>query len=148
MGGRGASSSLSSMREKAIKDPNSYKTISKVDKTVLAGFSQKVYSNEYVLTNNRAVHIHDEHPEDFDRIMRGLKPTLDRPAEVIEDKKQDGTIYFVRKLRQDNQRIVVKMNISNDEEHPHNSIITSHIMNEKSLNRLRKRGAVIYKKDK
>lgn len=147
MGGRGASSSLSSMKEKAGRDPNSYKTVAKVNKEVLANYSKKIYSNEYVLTNNRAVHIHDEHPEDFDKIMRGLKPTLDRPTEVIEDKTQTGTLYFVRKLRQDNQRIVVKMNISNDKEHPHNSIITSHIMNEKSLGRLRRRGVVIYKHD-
>lgn len=127
---------------------SSYQKITTINRRFLLKYKKKIYSNEFILTIKQAAHIYTRHPENFEFIMNGLKPTLDNPSEIIEDKKYDGTLYYVRILKKQNQNIVVKMNINDDKEHPHNSIITSYIVNDKSLKRLRKRGPQIYKKYK
>ena len=141
MGGRGASSSLASIRKKALNKPNEFKVIATIDSKILG---IKTTSNEVVLTNERKEHIYDDHPEDFDRIIRGLKRTIDNPQEIRQDNKDDDTLYYIRKLKDGNQNVVVKLSTKNDIKHPHNSIISSWIMSEKSLKRFVKKSKNIY----
>lgn len=141
MGGRGASSSLASIIRKAKENPEGFKEISTIDKNKI---EIETYSDKIILTNERKKHIHDDHPEDFDRIMRGLKRTIDNPQEIRQDKKENNTLYYIRKLKNGNQSVVVKLTTEQNEKHPHNSIISSWIMNDKSLKRFLKKSNNIY----
>ena len=120
--------------------------ITVVKKKLLKNYSKKIYSDVFVLTHRQEVHISKDHAADFDRIMQGLRMTLDDPSEIYEDDRFDGTLYFIRKLEIDNQNIVVKMNINNDKRHPCNSIITSYIVSDRAVRRIRNKGVNIYAK--
>lgn len=145
MGGRGASSSLATIIKKAKENPQGYKEIATLDKNKIG---IKTSSDKIVLTNERKKHIYDEHKVDFDRIMRGIKPTLERPNTIRQDKKHSNTIYYIRKTKRDNQNVVVSLNTSNSKEHPENSIITSHIVSDRNLKRLLKKSTEIYNNGK
>ncbi len=142
MGGRGASSSLKTI----IKKPKEYKTMGNLDINMIGKYKDIISTNEIVLTNERSVHIYKDHPKDYDKIIRGIKPTLNNPNFVLVDSKKEDTLLFIRKLKEDNQNVVVKLNTTNDEKHPKNSIMTSWIINDKNLKRLLKKNKALYEK--
>lgn len=129
-----------------MKKSREYRLISFVNKKILENYDKRIYSDSFILTNRQKIHIKKNHEKDYRRIMLGLKKTLDNPTEIIEDENIDGTLYFIRKLSTDNQNIVVKMNINDDTAHPHNSIITSFIVTNRAIRRIRNKGTSIYYK--
>jgi hypothetical protein len=135
---------MSNEKKKTKKGRRDYTIVALVNMRLLRNYDKKIYSYSFILTDRQRLHIASEHALDYARIMYGLKRTLNDPDEIIEDDKFDGTLYFIRKLRTDNQNIVVKMNISNDAKHPHNSIITSYIVSDRAVGRIGNKGVSIY----
>lgn len=124
-----------------------YKTIALLNNNLLLNYHNKIYSNKLILTNERKIHIYEKHLSDYNKIIRGLRKTVLNPSEIIQDKNYDDTLYFIRKIKNGNQNVVVKINISNDDEHIHNSIISSWIISDSNLKRFYKKGNCIYKNE-
>ena len=53
--------------------------------------------------------------------------------------------FFIGKLNKNNLNIVIKLNTTNSEEHPSNSIMTAWIIREKNLKKAREKNNTIYK---
>ena len=79
--------------------------------------------------------------------MDNIQNTVINPDEVIEDKKNKDTLFFIKKLKSDNLNVVVKLNTTNSKEHPKNSIMTAWIIRNINLKKLREKFKCIYKSE-
>lgn len=80
--------------------------------------------------------------------MKGLFRTINNPCEVRIHKKNKNELHFIRKLKFDNQIIILILNITDSVNHPDNSIMSSWIINDSRLNGFRKRSRIIYRRHK
>ena len=60
--------------------------------------------------------------------MKNLKRVVLNPREVLEDIKNEDTIFLIDKLGYTNLNVVIKLNTNNDQIHPQNSIMTAWII--------------------
>ncbi len=97
------------------------------------------------MTIERMRHIFSNHQNDYKIIMKNIARIIANPDEVIEDNKNKDTIFFIGKLDKNNLNIVIKLNTTNSEEHPSNSIMTAWIIREKNLRKVREKNKSIYK---
>ncbi len=79
--------------------------------------------------------------------MNNIQNTVINPDEVIEDKKNKDTLFFIGKLSDNNLNVVVKLNTTNNKEHPKNSIMTAWIIRNSNLKKLREKFKIIYKNE-
>ena len=77
--------------------------------------------------------------------MKNIARIIENPDEVLEDNKNKDTLFFIGKLNKNNLNIVIKLNTTNSEEHPSNSIMTAWIIREKNLKKAREKNNTIYK---
>lgn len=68
--------------------------ITVVKKKLLRNYNKKIYSDVFVLTHRQEAHVSKDHAADFDRIMQGLRMTLDDPSEIYEDDRFDGNFIL------------------------------------------------------
>ena len=97
------------------------------------------------MTIERMRHIFKNHQNDYKIIMKNIARIIANPDEVIEDNKNKDTLFFIGKLDKNNLNIVIKLNTTNSEEHPSNSIMTAWIIREINLRKVREKNKGIYK---
>lgn len=119
--------------------------IGKLDKEKLGKY--KLVTEEVVLTNERKIHILEDHRKDYQIIMNNIKRVVLNPREILEDIKNNDTLFFIDKLEKNNLNVVVKLNTTNNKRHPKNSIMTAWIIRDKNLKKLQQKNITIYKNE-
>ena len=100
-----------------------------------------------VLTNKKKNHILEDHRKDYQIIMNNIKRVVLNPREILEDIKNNDTLFFIDKLEKNNLNVVVKLNTTNNKRHPKNSIMTAWIIRDKNLKKLQQKNITIYKNE-
>lgn len=121
--------------------------IGKLDTKKLGKYSEKIITDEVILTEERRIHIYESHTTDYGIIINNIKKTVLQPNEVIEDLKNKDTLFFIDKLGKNNLNVIIKLNTVNSIKHPQNSIMTAWIIRDSNLEKLRKRNKIIYKRE-
>jgi len=121
--------------------------IGKLDKKKLGEYASKVVTEDVVLTDERKKHIFEDHANDYETIIENLNRVVINPSEVIEDSKNKDTLFFIDKLGKNNLNVIVRLNTTNNKEHPQNSIMTAWIIRERNLRKLREKNKTIYKNE-
>ncbi len=119
--------------------------IGKIDKNKIGEYSNKIITDDIVLTDERKLHIYEKHTRDFDIIMNNIDRVAINPSEVLEDTKNKDTLFLIDKLDKNNLNVVVKLNTTNNRNHPKNSIMTAWIVRNRNLRKLREKNKTIYK---
>ena len=119
--------------------------IGKLDKEKLGKY--KLVTEEVVLTNERKNHILEDHRKDYQIIMNNIKRVVLNPREILEDIKNNDTLFFIEKKKKNNLNVVVKLNTTNNKRHPKNSIMTAWIIRDKNLKKLQQKNITIYKNE-
>ena len=119
--------------------------IGKLNKKHIGKYFEKIITNEIVLTDERKLHIYEFHYKDYNEIMHNIKKTILKPNLVIEDIKNKDTLFYVKKLKQNNLNIVIKLATVNSREHPKNSVMTAWIIRDSNLKKIKERNIIIYK---
>lgn len=60
------------------------KYIGKIDKSLLGSYKDKIITDDIVLTDERKIHILEDHGNDFDIIMENIDNTVLNPNEIKE----------------------------------------------------------------
>ena len=102
--------------------------IGKLDTKKLGKYRDKVITQEVVLTNERNTHIYENHTNDYEIIINNIKRTVLNPDEIIEDLKNNDTLFFISYLDKNNLNVIIKLNTVNNKVHPQNSIMTAWII--------------------
>ena len=119
--------------------------IGKIDKNKIGEYGQKMITEDVVLTDERTLHIFEDHKKDYEKIINNIDRVVLNPKEVLEDSKNKDTIFLIDKLERSNLNVVVKLNTTNSIEHPKNSVMTAWIIRDRNLKKLREKHKTIYK---
>lgn len=119
--------------------------IGKIDKNKIGEYSNKIITDDIVLTDERKLHIYEKHTRDFHIIINNIDRVAINPSEVLEDTKNKDTLFLIDKLDKNNLNVVVKLNTTNNRNHPKNSIMTAWIVRNRNLRKLREKNKTIYK---
>ena len=117
----------------------------KIDRNKLGKYRDKIVTDDVVLTEERRKHIYDDHFNDYEIIMANIDRVVLNPNEVLEDSRNKDTLFFIDKLNKNNLNVIVRLNTTDDKEHPQNSIMTAWIIRDSNLKKIRKRNKTIYK---
>ncbi len=121
--------------------------IGKIDKQKIGYYANKITNDEIILTEERKLHIYEEHKKDYELIMKNIKGGVLNPNEVLKDNKNKDTLFFISKIDTKNLNVVIKLNTTNSEEHPNNSIMTAWLIRDSNLKKLREKNEIIYKSE-
>lgn len=121
--------------------------IGKLNKNIIGKYKEKVTTYDVVLTDERKMHIFHNHKNDYEIIIDNINGAVLNPQEVLEDSNNENTLFFIGKLEKNNLNVVVKLNTTNNKEHPQNSVMTAWIIRNNNLRKLREKNKIIYKKE-
>ncbi len=124
--------------------------IGKLDIEKLGEYKNKIITQEVVLTEERLRnHILLFHQKEYEKLKPYLKEIIEEPDIILDDNRNKDTIILLKKIEQisKNGRVVIKIAVAEDNEHPKNSIITLMQLNDRTWKQtLKNRGDKIYKK--
>lgn len=121
--------------------------IGKLNLDKLEKYREKVVTDEVILTDERKKHIYQEHFYDYKKIIEKISYVISNPEIIMEDIKNEDTIFMISKVDENNLIVVIKLNITNSPKHPQNSVMTAWIINDINLKRLYKKNKTIYKNE-
>ena len=82
--------------------------IGKLNRNIIGKYKEKVTTYDVVLTDERKMHIFKNHKNDYEIIINKINGTVLNPQEVLEDSKNENTLFFISKLERNNLNVVVK----------------------------------------
>lgn len=123
--------------------------IGKLDRKKLGKYGNRIITTEVVLTDERLYqHILIKHPKEYEQLKEYLKDIIENPDMILDDNRNTNTIILLKRISaiQKNGRVVVKIAVADDEQHPKNSIITLMKLNDRTwMQTLKNRGNIIFK---
>lgn len=124
--------------------------IGRINKKVIGIYKEKIITSDIILTNERLYgHILISHKKDYEEFQPYIEEVIKNPDYVIEDNKHNDTLIFLKEIEKLNKkcRIVVKLALGKDKEHPKNSIITMMKQNDRTWNQtIGNRGRILFDK--
>lgn len=121
--------------------------IGKLNKSKIGEYCDKIVNDDVILTDERRLHIFEKHKKDYKIIINNINKAVLNPKEVLEDCKNKNTLFFIKKLKNNNLNVIIKLNTTNDKEHPQNSIMTAWIIRDSNLKKIREKNKTIYKEE-
>jgi len=123
--------------------------IAKLNKNILGSYGNKLLTEDVILTDERLYeHILLYHEEEYKQLRSYLKTIINNPDFIIEDNKHFDTLIFLKDIESGGKkgRVVIKLALGQDINHPKNSIITLMKLNKRTWNQtIRNRGKIIWK---
>ena len=122
--------------------------IGKLDRNKIGKYSKIAMTDEVVLTDERFnEHILVKHLKEYQELKGYLKEIIENPDIILEDNRKEDTLIVLKQIPdiQKNGRIIVKIAVAKDEQHPKNSIITLMELNDRTWRQtLKNRGNIIF----
>ena len=123
--------------------------IAKLNKNILGSYGNNLLTEDVILTDERLYeHILLYHEEEYKQLRPYLKTIINNPDFIIEDNKHFDTLIFLKDIESVGKkgRVVIKLALGQDINHPKNSIITLMKLNKRTWNQtIRNRGKIIWK---
>ncbi len=109
----------------------------------------KLNTQTVVLTEERAAHISQRHPEDYALFERFGSQTIAEPDFILCDEKNAHTLLFLRRMEQNNLNTIVRLSIAEEDASTlSNSVMTFYRVRDKNLKKLILRNKLIYRREK
>lgn len=120
-------------------------TIGKIDIENYRVVSDKIRTSEVIITDERIAHIKERHPNDYERYSRYLVEMIENPEYILEDRTPNTAVILQEFFAEGEQfRLVLKLAVTDDEEHKKNSVITFLKINEKTYRKYLRNKKVLY----
>ena len=126
-------------------------SVKKIELTVLGNLDPSplistfghLQTTEVVVTDERIAHIKERHPEDYLLFEQYGRESILSPDILIQDIKNVGTVFAVKKLPDTNLNVVLRL-VNPDFK---NSVMTFYRIREKNLKKLMEKNPVLYIKE-
>lgn len=125
------------------------KFIGKIQRCIYQCIADDIIVDEVIITDERIRHVKERHPNDYEKYWGYLKNIVEDPDFIIESNKPN-TALILKEVRESDEKrfkTVLRLNVSTDNPHFKNSIITFMKINEKEWSRLIRNKRILYKKD-
>ncbi|MCD7822273.1 MAG: hypothetical protein LUG64_08735 [Clostridiales bacterium] len=107
--------------------------------------SDKIRTSEVFITDERIAHIKERHPNDYERYSRYLVEMIENPEYILEDRTPNTAVILQEFFAEgEHFRLVLKLAVTDDEEHKKNSVITFLKINEKTYRKYLRNKKVLY----
>lgn len=121
--------------------------LGELDPTPLIPIFGALQTNEVVITEERIAHIKERHPEDYILFEQYGREAALSPDILIQDMKNTGTVFAVKKLPDTNLNVVLRLVLDVDNPNFKNSIMTFYRIRERNLKKLMQKNPVLYIKE-
>lgn len=125
-----------------------YTYIGKLNKNILGEYSERIVTEDVILTYERREHIVFRHKEMCDEIFSNISEVLCNPDYVLEDDKNVSTLLLIKSMEVNNDSLIVvlKLNTNCDDWDKCNSILTIWKIRKRNLEKKLQKNKIIYKK--
>jgi hypothetical protein len=121
--------------------------IGKIDIGIYKCVTDKIASDEVIITDERIRHIKERHPNDFERYCEFMRVIVEQPDYIIEANKPN-TALILKEVNDGAEtfKTILRLITSEDDTTLKNSIITFMKIDEKEWGRLIKNKKILYKR--
>lgn len=118
-----------------------------LDPTPLISTFGHLQTTEVIITDKRIAHIKERHPEDYNLFEQYGRDSILSPDILLQDLKNAGTIFAVKKLPDTNLNVVIRLVLDTDNPDFKNSVMTFYRIRDKNLKKLMERNPILYIKE-
>ncbi|WP_291225020.1 hypothetical protein [Gemmiger sp.] len=130
-------------------------SVKKIELTVLGNLDPSplistfghLQTTEVVVTDERIAHIKERHSEDYLLFEQYGRESILSPDILIQDVKNVGTVFAVKRLPDTNLNVVLRLVLDTDNPDFKNSVMTFYRIREKNLKKLMQKNPVLYIKE-
>ena len=127
--------------------PVKIRKLADINLNLLEGKFGKIQTSETILTEERAAHIQERHPEDYALFEKYGVQTIREPDLILVDEKHEGTVLMIRKTKDTNLNAIVRLVLPGEDEKRKNSVMTFYRIRDKNVEKLKKKSEILYSKE-
>lgn len=124
-----------------------FQLLGKIDITLFEKEFGRIKSDEIIITDERARHIKNRHPEDYALFEQYSSAIVASPDYILKDLKNEGTVFMIKKLPETSLNMLVRLVLETDEDGLKNSVMTFYRLRESNLKKMIDKNILIYKKE-
>lgn len=126
----------------------SVQTVGKIDVEKYNVVSDKIMTDEVIMTDERIKHIKERHPEDFERYSKYIQQIIESPDYILESAKAN-TAFILKEFIEANQRfqLILRLAVEGDNPEHKNSVITFLKVEKKRYERYLRTKKILYKSE-
>ena len=129
--------------------------IGKINIEIFSPISNKIITDEVVLTEKQKIHINERHPKILEKYEKYFKEIIESPDYILEDNTRKNTALVFKTILEENTsgkivgtvNLVLRLAVEDDNIHNKNSIITCIPIGKNRLNSYKNNGKIIYKNE-
>ena len=100
---------------------------------------------EVILMDERAEHIQESHPADWELFDRYAQRTVEDPYLILKDSKHKNTVCMIGKTDESNVNVIIRLAVSGEDDKEYkNSIMTFYRIRESNLKKLIEKSKTLY----
>ena len=124
------------------------KTIGRIEVEIFRVVSDKIRTDEVVITDERIGHIKDHHPNDYEQYSQYISQMVEHPQYILEDKRPN-TAVILQEFTEENKRfrLIMKLAVECDDLFKKNTVITFMRINEKTFKKYLRNKKILYKSE-
>lgn len=129
--------------------------IGKINIKLFRGISDKIITDEVVLTEKQKEHIRERHPEILKKYEKYFTDIIEKPDYILKDKVRNNTALIIKKIQEKNRKgkvigsinIVLRLAVEGDDISNKNSIITCIPIGRNRIKSYINNGNIVYKNE-
>lgn len=120
-------------------------TIGKIDMEKYRCVSDKIRTDEVVITDERIAHIKDHHPNDFERYYKYMEDIVKKPQYILEDKVPATAVILKEYVEAGERfRLILRLAMPSDPASYKNSVITFMEISERKFRKYLRNKKILY----
>lgn len=124
-----------------------YIEIGKIDKNKFKEITERIITEDVILTAERLEHILKNHQKDFELYFNKVGDIISNPDYILKDSKNKDTAMVIKHIENTNINIIIRLAVENDKIHCKNSIMTFYRIRDKNLKKLMEKNKSVYKNE-
>lgn len=143
-----AKPAVSGTMKKTDKAGGAVQTIGKIDIEKYRVVTDKIRTDEVIITDERIAHIKERHPDDFERYSKYIGQIVKEPDYILEANKPN-TAFLLKEFSADGERFQLILRLATEADTPgyKNSVITFLKVEEKRYKRYLRTKKILYKSE-
>lgn len=122
--------------------------VGKIDMQIYSCISERITTDEVIITEERIQHIQERHPLDFEQYKKYLEVAVCDPDFILEANRPN-TALVLKKIEEHGLyfQLVIRVKIFEDPNDYKNSVITFLKINDKTWRKYLRNKKILYKKE-
>lgn len=129
--------------------------IGKINIKLFKKISDRIITDEVVLTDKQKEHIRERHPEILEKYEKYFTEIIEKPDYILKDNARNNTALILKTIEQKNNKgkiigsvnLVLRLAVEGDDIHNKNSIITCIPIGKNRIKSYKNNGNIVYKNE-